>query len=158
MRFPLFVLVLFAIPSLWAGIDLGLGFNSATSGRMIPALVGGAAFSDSRLSGSMTGVKSGYYYHSSYNLNYYKTWKAGDLFFGEMESGFGIGGLYAIRSFQDDGSLTASTKSDFVLGPAFEMQWLFTRVTYVSLEMLWGIRELTNHLALNAQDVVTFSG
>lgn len=140
-----------------AGVDVGLGFNSTTSARLRPALILGTSWGNSRLSAGLTGVKSNYYYHSSYNLAFYKTWKSGDLFFADVESGLGVGGLYSLRSFQDEGSSTATNKSDFVLGPAFEMQWLFSNLTFLSIEVIWGLRDFSSHLALNAQDVVTFS-
>lgn len=139
-----------------ATIEMGLGYSSATTGHTSPALILGLGAGDWAMTGSSTGYQTTAYYHSSYTLNYYWTWGSGDFFWGKLESGFGIGTLYAIRGFTDQGS-TEETKSDFNLGPAFRLKWIFLDPVFISLEALFGLRDLTQHLALNAQDSINLS-
>lgn len=140
-----------------ASLDLGVGINSTMSGRFVPTLAGGLSFPDWAVSGSSAGVKNAYYYQSVYTLNGYRTWKSGSLFWGDVESGFGAGLMYAARGFQDKGSAREEKASDVALGPAFRVRWLFAGPVYLNLEMIIGIRNIVANLTLNAQDDIVLS-
>lgn len=142
-----------------AAVLLGTGFNSATAGRLVPALNFGAGGNSFEVMFSSTGVSTQAYYHSAYKLGAYWTWKAGDLFSGNVEAGLGAGALYAERSFEDTGA-SPQTKSDYVLGPTFFVRWVFLDPAFLAVEGLYGLIGPSNRfgdiLSLNARDNVSF--
>jgi hypothetical protein len=157
MRF-IFLALTFLFPSyLFASVQAGTGLSSTTSGRMVPGLEFGLGVENWRATVSAVGVKSAYYYNSSYTAGFFRTWKAGSLFWGEIESGLGGGVMYAERGFQDEGSTEEQKKSDVVAGPAFFVQWFVAGPVYLKLDMLWGFRGLGPLIGLNGQDVVFLS-
>jgi Ca2+-binding RTX toxin-like protein len=142
---------------LYAAVQVGSGLSSTMSGRIVPGLevdLGGEVW---RGSLSTIGVNSNYYYHSSYTAILFRTWKSGSLFWGDVESGFGGGVNYAVRGFRDEGSSIEETKSDVVIGPAFFVQWQFIGPLYLKLDMLWGLRGISQLIGLNGQDVIFLS-
>lgn len=142
-----------------AAVLLGTGFNSATGGRLVPALNFGAGGNSFEVLFSSTGVSTQAYYHSAYKLGAYWTWKAGDLFIGNVEAGLGAGALYAERSFEDAGA-AAEKKTDYVLGPTFFVRWVFFDPAFLAVEGLYGLIGPSNRfgdiIALNARDNVNF--
>lgn len=157
MRLFLLALSLFFPGYLFAAVQVGTGLSSTTSGRMIPGVEFGLGNETWRGSFSSIGVKTGYYYHSSYTANFYRSWKAGALFWGEVESGIGGGFMYAERGFQDEGSTTEEKESDVVAGPSFFVQWFIVDPVYMKMDMLWGFRAIEPLIGLNGQDVIFFS-
>jgi hypothetical protein len=154
----IFWLFLFAFKA-QAAVQVGTGFNSATSGRLVPALHLGVGSDSFETLFTSTGVSTTAYYHSAYKLSAYWTWKAGDFLVGHVEAGFGAGGLYAVRSFKDSTS-AEETKSDYVLGPAFFARWVFWDPAFVAVDSLYGLFGPSNRygdlLGLNARDNVSF--
>ena len=150
-------LIIFLSLPATASVDLGVGMTSAMGGRNIPSLAGGFKGSKWEFTGFATGVQSELYYHSAYGLNAYRHWKSGSILGGTVNSGFGLGVIYASRGFQDLGSTDEEIKSDFAAGPAFEVQWLFVGPLYFRLEAMYGLRNFNAHVALNAQDFVHLS-
>lgn len=141
-----------------ADLLLGTGFNSATGGRLVPALNLGAGSNSFEVLFSSTGVSTQAYYHSAYKLGAYWTWKAGDFFIGSVEAGLGPGALYAERSFQDTG-VSPETKNDYVLGPTFFVRWVIFDPVFLAVEGLYGLIGPSNRygdiVALNARDSVS---
>jgi len=86
-----------------------------------------------------------------------KTWNADSFLWGDLRAGFGVGLFFSQREFQDEGSTLTEKSSDFGLGPAFRVKWVFVAPVYMNMEVIWGLRDLTAHLTLNGQDLVTFS-
>ncbi len=156
VRHLLFLTSLFIAVSANASIDIGAGISSTTSGRFVPALTGGLYTGGWAITGSANGVQTGYYYHSIYTLNYYRTWSSGNLFGGDVNSGFGAGVTYSMRGYED---VNADLKeiADLTLGPAFFVRWDFGDTVYLNTEMIFGLRDLIQHIALNAQDAIVFS-
>jgi hypothetical protein len=157
MRLTLLLIGLLFPSYLFAAVQAGTGLSSTTSGRMVPGVEFGLGTETWRASVSSIGVKNAYYYHSSYTASLFRTWKAGSLFWGEVESGLGGGLMYSERGFQDEGSTESQKKSDVVLGPAFFVQWFLVRPVYLKLDMLWGFRGLSPLIGLNGQDVIFLS-
>lgn len=140
-----------------AAVQVGTGLSSTVSGRMIPGFELGLGGETWLGSFSAIGVNSSYYYQSNYTVNLFRTWKSGSLFWGDVDSGLGGGLMYAVRGFQDEGSSTEEKKSDIVVGPAFFVQWQLAGPLYLKLDMLWGIRGISELIGLNGQDVVFLS-
>lgn len=161
MYFPVkhFFVIFFISAVANATIFLGTGFNSATSGRLVPALNAGYAGQTLELQLSSTGVATTAYYHSSYRMSLYKTWKAGDFLFGTTESGFGAGALYGVRGYKETETVT-ETKSDYVVGPTFFVRWMLWGPMYISVDGLYGIIGPSSRngdlIGLNARDNVNF--
>jgi hypothetical protein len=129
---------------------------SATSGRQIPALAGGISTANWALTGTSTGVRSYYYYHNTYSLSYFRVWQSGELWWGKVKSGFGVGAFYYEREFRDEG--TAPKKDqDFGLGPAFQVRWFPLGPVYFNMEVIFGLRDIFANLLMNGQNLVTFS-
>lgn len=158
--FKLLCLLLSLVFSIQAKADflVGTGFNSATSGRLVPALNVGYGRDSFEVLFSSTGVSTTAYYHSAYRLSAYKTWLAGDFLFADIEAGFGAGGLYAVRGFSDT-LASSETKSDYVVGPAFFCRWKLLDPVFLAVEGLYGIIGPSNRfgdiLGLNARDNVS---
>lgn len=127
------------------------------SGRMVPGLEFGLGSENWRGTVSTIGVNNGYYYHSSYTANFFRAWKAGELFWGEIESGVGGGMNYAVRGFKDEGGTEETQKSDVVVGPAFFVQWQLAGPVYLKIDMLWGLRSVGQLVGLNGQDIIFIS-
>jgi hypothetical protein len=157
MRAITLLFVLLAPTWGFASVQVGTGFSSVTSGRMIPGLELGFGTDSWRATFSSIGVSNSYYFHSSYTASYFRSWKSGPMFWGEVESGLGGGAMYAVRGFQDQGSTEEQKKSDVALGPAFFVQWQLAGPAYLKMDMIWGLRGLTNIIGLNGQDVIFFS-
>jgi hypothetical protein len=157
MRSLILVIAILYSSSLFAAVQAGVGQSSTTSGRWVPGLELGVGHESWLATLSSVGVNNAYYYNSSYTVNVFHTWKAGDLFWGDVDSGFGAGAMYSVRGFEDSGSSQESTASDFVFGPAFFLQWYVAGPVYLKLDMLWGIRSLSALVGLNGQDVSMLS-
>lgn len=153
----LFIALIFSF-SLSAGFEFGVGSNTFTGGRFVPSLDLAYTSSDKIFAGSSTGVRSSYYYQSSYQAAFYKSWKSGTMWSGEMISGFGGAVAYSVRSFKDEGATaTERTVSDIVVGPSLRMTWGFG-FFYINMTATYGLRNLTNHLSgLTFQDVESLS-
>ncbi len=144
--------------SAFATVDLGVGVNSATSGRVVPGLAGAVGTSEWIVSGTSTGVRNAYYYHSAYSLAVMKIFKVGDLFWGPITAGAGMGAVYTLDGFQDEGSSSEDTNTSASAGFAFKVKWNFAGPVYMNMEGIYGIRDPLTHLtSLTFQDFVSFS-
>lgn len=154
-----FIILVFLLSSQisFAAVQLGLGLSSSMSGRMVPGIELGLGSEKWLGTINAVGVKSGYYYHSNYSASFFRTWEAGSLFWGDMRSGVGGGLMFAQRGFQDENSTVNRKKSDFAAGPAYFLQWHFAGPIYLKLDMIWGLRGLSQMIGLNGQDVVFLS-
>jgi hypothetical protein len=125
--------------SLTAGGYAGLGFSGVTLGRSIPALHL-AMFSDTwRFSLITTGVKTPVYYHNAYQASLLSRWRAGDLFWGELEAGFGGGLLYAVRGYREDTDQDYDKEGNLVWGPTIYLGWEILPSVMISLEAIYGL-------------------
>lgn len=158
MRFILFFITAFIFSfSAFAALELGAGTNSFTGGRFVPSLDLALTTSDQAFTWSTTGVKNSYYYQSSYLLGYYKTWNAGTMWGGDMNTGFGGAIGYTARAFIDEGSSTEEKASDFLLGPAIRMNWSYG-MFYFNMAVTFGLRDLNQHITgLTFQDIESIS-
>jgi|GEM_PF-2411514 len=138
-------------------VELGLGLNSFSSGRLVPVLSGAYNWGRYAITASTTGASTGYYYYAAYSAGFYRTWTAGTFITGKLEAGLGGGVFYTQRDFLDEGVTRSQASSDFGLGPSFRVKWVVFDPLFVNMEVLWGLRDLSAHLTLNAQDVVNFS-
>lgn len=148
-------LVSIALPT-QATVLFGSGLNSAIGGRTVPSLNLGIGTDSFEVLTSSVGVATKAYSHSAYSLGGYWTKKAGDFFFGQIISGFGIGAIYAHRTFKD---MTAAEekKEDFALGPALFSRWKMAGPFFVSVEAIVGVNVGSNigdFLAMNYRDQV----
>ncbi|MFN7824250.1 MAG: hypothetical protein ACK5P6_02710 [Pseudobdellovibrionaceae bacterium] len=143
----------------FASLQFGTGANSATGGRLVPSLNLGLGTDRIMFLASSTGVATESYYHSNYTLSMYWKRNAGEIGWGPVTTGFGVGSLYAKRGFQDSAT-TEIEKSDWVLGPAFYSQWNFLGGFYLSVEGIYGIIGPSSRnfdlAGLNARDHVNF--
>lgn len=143
-----------------AEILIGSGFNSSTGGRVIPTLNLGANFKDLEVQFTSVGVATDVYYHSTYKLAAFSRWEAGDFLTRPIDAGFGGGVLYAERGFKDSGA-SETTKSDYVLGPAFFVRVTLIGPLYLSVDCVYGIIGSSSRsgdvLALNARDHVNLA-
>lgn len=137
--------------SLTADGYAGLGFSGVTLGRSIPALHL-AMFSDTwRFSLISTGVKTSVYYHNAYQLSLLSRWRAGELFWGEVEAGFGGGVLYGVRGYREDTDQDFEKEGNLVWGPTIYIGWEVLSNVWISLEAIYGIYS-TDALALVFQE------
>jgi hypothetical protein len=141
----------------YASIEIGSGYSSSHSGRSIPTLA--LAYSDNSfaLSGYSTGVQNDYYYHSAYGLHAFSLKSLGSFLGGNMVGGAGFGAMYSKRGFKDSNDTSESNSDDYVLGPAFRINWSITSFIFINVDVTYGVRELFSHLTLNFQDVVSTS-
>lgn len=140
-----------------ASVEVGGGMNSLTAGRIRPAAEISILTGDSAISWTSAGVRNSYYYMAAHQISYFKTWNSGTLWGGTINSGFGAGGAYSVRSFKDEGSSVEEKTSDYILGPAIRMNWSYGFL-YLNLSCTFGIRDLWQHLTgLTFQDVETIS-
>lgn len=135
----------------YAGITLGTGVTSATSGRVSPFLHGGYDDTNFALTLTSVGVKNDYYYHSAYNFVLVAQKDFPKYLWGNLRGGIGIGSHYAIRELKD-GTNSNIKKSDFALGPAIRITWEFLPYTYIGLEAIFGIRN-ANIIVLSTQNI-----
>ncbi len=139
---------------------LGSGFNSATTGRIIPTLNFGIGTKSFEVQGLSTGVSTTAYFHSVYRLSGYWVWNAGDFFIGRVEAGFGPGLLYSVREFSDTDS-SQESKTDWVVGPTFFVRWILVGPLYISVDALYGLFGPSSKngdlIGLNARDNASFS-
>ncbi len=139
-----------------ASIQFGSGLNSAIGGRTVPSINLGVGTDSFEVLTSSVGVATKAYSHSAYSLGGYWTKKAGDLFFGQVVSGFGVGAIYAHRTFKD---MTAAEekKEDFALGPALFSRWKLAGPFFISVEGIVGINvgsHFGDFIAMNYRDQV----
>lgn len=153
----LFFLIVLSAPLAKGAVEIGVGTSSVTSGRLVPALAGSYTSTDWALSTGSVGVQTGYYYQSAYTLSYFSTWKAGTIFNGDVVAGFGAGVMTIQRGFRESTSASLEESSDFALGPALKVTYYPASSIFVSVEGIYGIRDLAANVTLNFQDVILFS-
>ncbi len=151
-----FVLMFFA-PAAHAGLELGGGTTSSTSGRLVPALSGAVTFGEWAVTGTSTGTRTNVYYLSAYTMGAVKRWPAGKFWWAEMVLGFGGGVAYSQYGYRNTPTDTMETKADFTAGPLIQFRWEFLGPLYVGLDALFGIKYPTGVLALALQDVVSLT-
>ena len=151
------VLIAFLMPSIsMASLEIGTGYSSSHSGRMVPTLAVGLSSQSFVLSGYAAGVSNKYYYHNAYGLHAMSLGKVGRLLGGDVVAGGGLGLMYAKRAFKDLDSSEAG-KDDFAIGPAFRVNWTIFNFMYINIDATYGIRNFGSHLFLNFQDVISTS-
>lgn len=151
----LFVVLVVPTPSL-GNVEMGIGMNSGHSGRIVPSITLGVGGKNWIISGFSSGVRNSYYYHANYGLHWFRTFEVGKLLGTEVTFGVGAGAMYAEREFQDLG-VPGERKSDFVLGPAFRVNWTFLKIMFLNVDATYGLRNIYSHLFLNFQDVISVS-
>lgn len=151
------VFVIQFTPLARAQVEFGIGSTSATGGRLTPALAGGYTEDDWGTFGSSTGVSNRYYFQSNYQLSYYRILNSGSMWGGRITPGFGVGGMYTIRSFQDVGASSEAKSDDFLIGPALRLRWIFYETVFVGIDAIWGLRSLANIFGLSYQDYTCVS-
>ena len=119
-----------------AAIEFGVGTNSVTGGRLVPALHGAVTWSDWALSSTATGVNNNLSYHSSYTLSGYKTWNLSQAL-GQISSGFGLGLMYGARGFRDTTTSALEEVTDVNFGPAMRIHWSIADSFFLNLESLF---------------------
>lgn len=137
-----FILV-FSADSAVADIYAGLGYSGVTTGRKIPALHLAQSSDNYHFSFVSTGVKTKIYYHNAYQGSLLSKWTAGDLFWGELEAGFGGGLLYGVRGYRDNVDESYERETNTVVGPTIYVGWEVLPHVMISLEVLYGIRDLS---------------
>lgn len=137
--------------------DIGLGFSSPYSNRIIPVLTLGYEATDWKFTGSSAGVQTQLYYHTTYGLSAYKHWRAGTLFNCDIQTGFGLGIYYAERGFRDGTTASIEKVTDLGVGPAILVQWNINSF-FIKLESTYGLANLLyTILASSVQDNTVFS-
>lgn len=155
--FLFWMTLFFFSQSLFASFEVGGALNSLTSGRVIPSVEFSFSAGDSLYSWVGAGVKNNYYYQTSHQFSYFKTWNAGSFWGGDIQSSFGVSGAYLLRSFTDEGSTTEEKSTDYILGPAIRMSWSYGFL-FLNMTATFGIRDLWQHLSgLTFQDIETLS-
>ncbi|MFK8138155.1 MAG: hypothetical protein AB8E15_07335 [Bdellovibrionales bacterium] len=154
----LFLFLLLTYQSAFS-LDLGLGFNSAASGRKVPSL-NLATSPVGSVSTSLTsfGESNSYYYSSHFMWNLYLDEQVGQLFGAPVFSGFGLGAYYFEYEFSPDASsASALSDSDFSGGLSFFVAYYPLDWFHIRLDALFGWSDLETHLGLNFQDAASFS-
>ncbi len=139
----------------YAGFDIGLGYSSFTSGQMTPSLVMQYNQNSWAVYFTSSGYASQYDYLGGYTTSYYRIGKMGQLFGKDVEVGFGGGVFYSQRGFRTTLTSSASSRSDFGLGPAFFARWNMNGF-FVRIQSLLGIGSV-NNFSLYFQDVSHFA-
>lgn len=88
-----------------------------------------------------------------YQLNYFQTFKAGKVLWGDLETGLGWGFHYYKMGLKKTETDTEEA-SDFASGPAFRVFWEMTGYFFMGIEAMFGLRNL-NAILLSTQDVST---
>ena len=140
-----------------ASLEIGTGSTSATGGRFVPALAIGISNSSWGIFASSTGVANQYYFQSNYQLSYYWIHNSGTMWGGVISPGFGVGTMYTVRSFKDEGSTIELKSDDSALGPALRLHWIYFDSIYIGLDAMWGIRNMANIVGLAYQDYACLS-
>lgn len=151
-----FVILCHALPSL-ASLELGVGSTSATGGRLTPAIAAAIANPSWGIFVSSTGVANQYYYQSNYQLSYYWMLNNGTMWGGKISPGFGLGTMYTVRSFKDQGATNELKSDDFAFGPSFRIHWILFDSVYLGLDAMWGLRNMANIVGLAYQDYTCLS-
>ena len=156
MKTLLLLILCFPVLS-YSSIEIGTGYASSHSGRKVTTLALAYTTSNFALSTHSSGVKNDYYYSSSYGVNLFRTKKVGAIMGGVIQAGLGAGLLYSKSAFKDSDDTSESSNSDFLLGPAFRVNWSFLGGFYLNVDATYGLRNFASHLQLNFQDSVSTS-
>jgi hypothetical protein len=120
-----------------AEVFVGSGFSTVTQGRTVPVLYAGLDNPNSAWIISSVGVKNDVYYHSAYQLSYFKQTDLEPFWWGKIRAGLGGGIHYAQRGYQDGQENLKS--SDASIGPAIRVTWAMTQNVILGLESFAGI-------------------
>lgn len=145
------------------GTKVGAGVSSYTSGRPIPALQLGRQFTPSFYTGmSMVGVQSKAYYTNSYNAVVLFWPKNAPFWGGVLHSSLGFGAYYNEKGIKkniesDPDSDEIEKDRDYMLGPAFSIEWRIGTATktYLGFEYTMGIG--TGAFGLGFGDIGVFT-
>lgn len=140
-----------------AETEIGIGFSSPYATRSIPSLGLAHDFTNWKAAFFSSGVQSQLYYHSTYNIAIYKTWKAGDFWNYPVEAGFGGGVFYSERGFRDGVSAPLEVDRQTAFGPALQVQWNISHF-FVKLECTYGLANiLQSGFSSSVQDNALFA-
>ncbi len=158
IRLTTLFLIIFYHLSLSAAIDAGIGTGGGMSGRAVPALSLNYSGNDFDLTTFLSGVRNNLYYQSDYYLGYtFKIWQ-GEFMWGPINAGFGGAVYYSERGLRSAVSGGVDEKStDFAVGPSLRIVWKIFGPVFISLDALYGVRDLAPHLFLTFQDVEVLS-
>lgn len=143
--------VLFFLLAICAGSQLfaanvGVGFSSHTSGRLIPALNIGKQYANTTYVGfSTVGVQTAAYYDTSYALTILHMYDRGTLFGGKIRAGIGIGFAYGEKGLDPDPDNVTPEKEkiqkdrDYIYGPAFKAAYYPVGTVYWAAEYTLGL-------------------
>ncbi|MCE3012154.1 MAG: hypothetical protein LW878_03730 [Proteobacteria bacterium] len=135
-----------------AEIFVGTGLSTTTQGRSVPILYLGADTPQYAAIFSSVGVKNDVYYHSAYQVSYFKQTDLDQFWWGKIRAGFGGGLHYAKRGLQD--GTTEEEASDFSLGPSVRVSWQVAPWTVIGIESFTGIGSV-NIILLSSQQITT---
>jgi hypothetical protein len=152
------VLIMLSVPCFaLADLEVGAGMSSAMSGRFVP---GGTIAIKQRtwaLSATAVGVQTPVYYQSNYTLAYYRTWKAGEFWWADLEAGLGVGAGYSQRGFRESLTAESEAKSQSYIGPALRLSWKVLNPIVFTLESIYGLGACSFVPPPLTHDLVMFS-
>ncbi len=135
-----------------AEVFVGTGFSTVTQGRSVPVLYLGADTPQYAAIFSSVGVKNDVYYHSAYQISYFRQTDMDQFWWGKIRAGFGGGLHYAVRGLED--GATKEKASDFSIGPSVRVSWQVAPYTVIGIESFAGIGSV-NIIVLSAQQIST---
>ncbi|MGE0634725.1 MAG: hypothetical protein AB7O96_20095 [Pseudobdellovibrionaceae bacterium] len=147
------ILLLFKSSVCFAVFDFGVGTSSVTAGRAIPSLALEAGSDSWGLLYRSEGVRTTIYSQNAWTLAGYKTAhteKVGDI---TASIRAGLGATYLVRGYRSSPTAKTETETEHVIGPHLSVKFQYGAI-FFGLDTLLGLtKDITQHLALNFQDV-----
>jgi hypothetical protein len=150
LKLFVFLLVFIALP-LPASTSFGPAYTGATSGRAVPSLYLAQGWTQITVSFFSTGVATPVYYQNSYQLGVLKNWGPKDFLWGKLEPAIGIAALFSRRAYVPPGG-TEEVRDDWTAGPDIKATFYFGGPFFLTIEVLFGLKQPQNLLYLAPQD------
>jgi hypothetical protein len=136
-----------------AEVAVGAGLMANTFGRDVVALYGAASAGNFGVSAFSGGVATSVYYQSAYELSFSYLVRPGRLLWGPIMVGLGFGAYLAKERYAPPGMI-AGNHFDYTLGPDFSITWKFLGPMFVTVDALFGLRNVWSNFVLAPQDIV----
>lgn len=136
------------------GLSVGAAMTAHTSGQFNPGIHAAIDFKSFAITGHSAGMATEAFFVNGYQAAAYWMWSPGDFLWGELRAGFGFGVMYRKLGWRTNPNNAnfIDIREDVNFGPTLRAVWYVVKPVFVSIEGLFGLKDLGHVTHINFQD------